>query len=103
MKSLPLMLLVLVIAATATAQNPNLEFKRTLILYNLSTLQQTKSTFPASSFYSNVTTTTRFELLHPTVAFRWRTSKRNFQEVELTRLSLNGAGSYTEYIDDSTG
>ena len=84
-------------------QNTNLDYKSGIKVYNLTTLEEytnSKNDTTANSFHY---TTTTQQILHPTVAFQWKTKKSNFHEIELTNFMLNKVGTKTETITDSSG
>lgn len=85
------------------AQNTNLDYPYALKIYNLSSYDEYKETKNDSTPTSYRYTTTTLQILHPTIAFQWKTKKNNFHEIELTNFMLNKVGSKTEIVNDSSG
>lgn len=105
MKNKPLTLLLLIILVkTSWAQNTNLDYKSALKFYNLTTFEeQTKSRrLNDTSSYRYQYTNTTLQILHPTIAFQWKSKKNNFHEIELTSLMLDKIGTKTDIINDTT-
>jgi hypothetical protein len=105
MKNKPLTLLLLIIVVkTGWTQNTNLDYKNALKFYNLTTFEeQTKSRrLNDSSSYRYQYTNTTLQILHPTIAFQWKSKKNNFHEIELTSLMLGKIGTQTEITNDTT-
>ena len=80
------------------AQNTNLDFKNAIKIYNLTTYEEYEKSerlndTSSSYFYY---TTTNFQILHPTIAFQWKTKKNNFHEIELTSFIIDKAVTKTE-------
>lgn len=96
---------LLFILKMAMAQNPNLEFKKALKIYNLTTYEEKTYNLPlnngTTSDYKRYTSYS-LQILHPTVAFQWTTEKQNFHEIELTSFVLGKTSSKTELIMDSS-
>ena len=104
MKNNPLTLLLLIIVVkTGWTQNTNLDHKSSLKIYNLTTFEErTKSRrLSDSSSYRYQYTNTTLQILHPTIAFQWKSKKNNFHEIELTSLMLGKIGTQTEIINDT--
>jgi hypothetical protein len=105
MKKLPLLLLLLGVAKIGCTQNTNLDYKFAVKIYNLTTFQEETTTqrFSNSSPISYEFTNSNFQILKPTVAFQWKSSKNNFHEIELTTLQLGKTTSQVESINDTSG
>jgi len=88
-KLLVLMLLTIIVKKS-WGQNTNLNFKSALKVYNLATFEeQTKSRGLNDSFsYRIQNSSTSLKILHPTIAFQWKSKKNNFHEIELTSLVI---------------
>jgi hypothetical protein len=84
------------------SQNINLDYKHALKVYNLSTFDDYNKT-NEDTFGLKSTTISLTQILHPTIAFQWKTKKNNFQEIELTNFTFNVAGTKTELINMYTG
>jgi hypothetical protein len=91
-------ILNLLLLENVWAQNTNLDFNYAIKIYNLTTYEQNirseRLNDTSSSYYYY--TTTNFQILHPTIAFQWKTKKNNFQEIELTSLIIDKAVTKTE-------
>ena len=85
-------------------QNTNLDYKYALKVYNLTTFEEhTRSRrLSDTASYRLQYTSTVLQILHPTIAIQWKTSKNNFHEIELTSLMLGKLGAKTEIINDTT-
>jgi hypothetical protein len=104
MKNKPLTFLLFLFAVkTGWAQNINLDYKRALKIYNLTTFEeQTKSRrLNDTSTYRYQYTNTTLQIFHPTIAFQWKSKKNNFHEIELTSLMLGKSGTKIEFINDT--
>lgn len=86
------------------SQNTNINYKRAIKFYNLTTIEdQTRSIRLNSTSASRYQyTSNTFQILHPTIAFQWASKKSNFHEIELTRLMLGKTSTKTEIVNDST-
>jgi len=95
----------LLFSAISWSQNSPLAYSKTLKMYNLTTFDAVTNTsqssdLPGISFNSSVKT---FQLLHPTIAFQWKTKKKeNFHEIELSSFSFRRTNTMDEKITDST-
>ena len=85
------------------AQNTNLDYKNAFKIYNLTTFEKYSKYRGDTTAYSFRYTTTTLQILHPTIAFQWKTKKNNFREIELTNFMLSKTGTQTEIVIDSTG
>lgn len=76
--------------SAAWAQNHNLDFKHAVKIYNLTTFEEYNvSKTPEDTSLGQIEyTTTTTQIFHPTIAFQWKNRKGNFNEIELTNLSL---------------
>jgi hypothetical protein len=97
-------LLLLLIVKIGWTQNPNLDYKSALKIYNLTTFEeQTKSRRLNDTSSNRYQYTTRtLQIFHPTIAFQWKSKKNNFHEIELTSLMFDKIGTKTEIINDTT-
>ncbi len=75
----------LLLSAFASSQNKNLDYKRTIKFYNLSTYQKTSST-SLDSVFTYKSYNSDLQIIHPTIAFGWKAKNQNSNEVELTGL-----------------
>lgn len=95
----------LLFSAISWSQNSSLAYSKALKMYNLTTFDAVSNTGQSSdlagiSFNSSVKT---FQLLHPTIAFQWKTKKKeNFHEIELSSFSFRRTNTMEEKITDST-
>jgi hypothetical protein len=98
-KKLLALSLLLFVIKIGWSQNINLDYKSALKIYNLISFdEQTRlSRLTASSNRYQYTNTT-LQILHPTIAFQWRSKKNNFHEIELTSFMLGTFGKTTDSI-----
>lgn len=102
MKKLALLFVLMFLLKIGWSQNENPDFKYAVKLYNLTIFEdKSRSEFDTSFNHFAITDKT-LQILHPTVAFQWRTDKNNFHEIELTNLSLDKA-EMDVVLYDSTG
>lgn len=97
MKQLIALLFLTIVTNTAWSQNPNLEYKNALKVYNLSSWEERSisSRLTANSpLFQQTKATVQF--FQPTIAFQWKSKKSNFHEIELTSFRLT---SIDEKID----
>ena len=86
------------------SQYSPLAYSKALKMYNLTTFDAVTNTsqstdLPGISVNSTVKT---FQLLHPTIAFQWKTKKReNFHEIELSSFRFQKKNAVEEMITDS--
>ena len=86
MKTTPLLLFLLFATTVAiNAQNPHLDYKVGLKLYNQSSFHKTTNSIPGQSQITD----RNYQIMHPTAAVLWRNSLGNFHEAELTELNWN--------------
>ncbi len=90
-------------ALTGLTQNPNLDYKNAVKVYNLSTYEENVSFHGDSSRQSLRNYTSAYQILHPTIAFQWNTRTNNFHEIELTNFMVSKFQNKTEIVNDSTG
>jgi hypothetical protein len=103
MKKSILLFSLLFFIKSSFSQNTNLDYKSAIKIANLSTFDESYPTKINDTSSNNLyTTKTTLQLLHPTVAFQWKTKKNNFHEIELTNFSINKVGTKTEVINDTT-
>lgn len=70
------------------AQDKNLNYKRSVKLYNLSTYQSITTT-TLDSLTSSTYNISSLKILNPTFAYNWKGRNSNFNELELVTLILN--------------
>jgi len=103
MKNHIVIIALLLFISGGTAQNTNLDYKNAFKVYNLTTFEQYSKYRGDTTAYSFRNTTTLLQILHPTIAFQWKTKKYNFHEIELTNFMLSKTGTKTEIVNDTTG
>jgi hypothetical protein len=91
----------LLLSAFAYSQNKNLDYKRAIKFYNLSTYQKTTSNSSDSVFTYN-SYSSNFQILHPTIAFCWKAKNQNSNEVELTGLLVKKTNSNSSIATTSS-
>ena len=96
MKNYILFIAFLVFVLSGRAQNTSLDYKKAIKIYNLTSYEENVRYSGGSAAYS-------FQILHPTVAFQWKSNKGNFHEVELTNLTLNKNPTVTVIAKDTSG
>lgn len=102
-KNLLILILLIIGVKIGLTQNTNLDYKSALKFYNLTTFEeQIKSRKINDSSYYYKYTNTNLQILHPTIAFQWRSKCNNFHEIELTSIKLGKIGTQTEIINDTT-
>jgi hypothetical protein len=95
MKSKFFLVIAILSLQAALAQNPYLDYKHSLKISNLSTLQlhEVAPQYALSPYALPVKTDdkvyNRLQLFHPTVAFDWMTKRKNTREIGLIDLILN--------------
>jgi hypothetical protein len=104
MKKISITFAVALFSITMLAQNSNLEYNYAIKICNLATYEEDSHTRSSGlqhhyNYYNNH----HLQLIHPVVAFQWKSKKNNFQEIELNDLKWEHTGSTTESRSDSTG
>lgn len=90
MKKLFFLIVVILLVHFGWSQTINTSYKYAVKLYNLTTFEdKSKSELDIVSIKSYEITSNELQILHPTVAFLWKTKKNNFHEMELTNFSLD--------------
>ncbi len=103
MKNHILIIALLLFIKSGWSQNTNIDYKYAIKAYILTTFEEySKLEFNSSPNFVQ-TNTTQLQLLHPTIAFQWKTKKNNFHEIELTNLTLNKVSTKTEFVNTTTG
>lgn len=94
MKKFSLLLVFIFVLKLSWSQNPNLDFKYAIKVYNLTTYEERSNALNFSTQSSK-----SLQILHPTIAFQWTTGKKNNHELELTNFSLGSLETKTEITD----
>ncbi|MFL5764746.1 MAG: hypothetical protein ACJ77K_12450 [Bacteroidia bacterium] len=100
------LILLLIVSATAAAllaQNPHTDYHFGIKLYNIATYdhyEDLRPVFPVGMNFNKVTTED-VRLLHPTIAFQWKSKRNNFHEIELTELKWDNTGTFSSIENDS--
>ena len=86
------------------AQNNHLDYKFGLKVYNLTSFEKnTKLTILDDvTGLSSEYTKKSLQILHPTIAFQWKSKKNNFHEVELTSLMFDKFSTKETYVQGPT-
>lgn len=87
MKKLIASLIICSITFLSHAQQKE-SFKKVLKIYNLSSYSQ-GSLVDSDSISTNINEASSFQIVHPTIAFAWRTKNRNYHEIELVNAIVN--------------
>ncbi len=82
------------------AQNPNLDYKFAVKVYNLTQYDTYSGFTEITANYKIRSTTETLQLFHPTVAMQWKSKRNNFHEVELTGLTV-GKNTTTDKFENS--
>jgi hypothetical protein len=103
MKKYVLIIPLLLFLKNGWAQNTNLDYKNAIKIYNLTTFEEYERSERLNDTSSNyyVYTTRNLQILHPTIAFQWKTKKNNFHEIELTNFIIDKAVTKTELTDST--
>lgn len=99
------MFLLLLFIKSGWAQNTNIDYKNALKIYNLTSFDEYEKSRKINDTSSDAFyyTTKTLQILHPTIAFQWKTKKNNFHEIELTNFKLDKLETTTENRDDTAG
>lgn len=97
MKTISIVLFILFLGQSSRAQKTGNDQKYALKLYNLSSFENQEEI----SFLNQNTSTRVRSILHPTLAFQWRTAKKNYREVEISEWMIQQYDTYTENVSDS--
>jgi len=103
MKKYTIIIILLLFIKSGWTQNTNLDYKIAIKIYNLTTFdeyERSRKINDISSTQFDYTTTT-LQILHPTIAFQWKTKKNNFHEIELTSFILGKLATKTENKGDT--
>jgi len=97
-------LFLLVFVKTSWSQNTNLNYYSGIKLYNTTIFEeQSKSMLVSDTSSIRIQyTNTNSQILHPTIAFQWKSKTNNFHEIELTNFMVNKVGTKTEYVSDTS-
>lgn len=103
MKKYLLIVILLLFLKSGWTQNTNIDYKYAIKAYNLTTYDEFERTRTSSDSSSSIIhyTSTSLQILHPTIAFQWKTKKNNFHEVELTGFMLGKLSTSKEISDDT--
>ena len=94
MKKLLVPIFTILLINQGNGQNINLVYKNALKIYNVTSFDENNK-FKSDADFTKYTTGT-LQLLHPALAFQWKTKKNNFNEIELLNCELNKTVSKTE-------
>jgi hypothetical protein len=104
MKNIVLFTLLFLVALVGKSQNSNLDFSSGFKIYNLTSYELTRhsdiSIISTNTHYE--TTDFDWQVLHPSIAFQWKTEKNNFHEIELKDFTLNKNSTLTELVNDTS-
>ena len=96
--------IAMMLVKTTAAQNPNTDYKFGVKVYNLTQYEESEKSDPESLGTHNffLYKSKNLKVLHPTMAFQWKSKKNNFHEVEITDLQLENKGTVDESENDSS-
>ena len=100
MKKLIVSLTICSITFLSHAQQKE-SFKKVLKIYNLSSYSQ-GSILETDSVSTNINNMSSFQIVHPTIAFAWRTKNRNYHEIELVNAIVNRFMNKSTFVVNST-
>jgi hypothetical protein len=103
-KNLLALILLILLFTTGWSQNTYLNYQSGLKLYNTSIFEEQSKSMLVSDT-SSVRfqyTNTNSQILHPSIAFQWKSKTNNFHEIELTNFMLNKVGTKTAYVSDTS-
>lgn len=96
MKNSAVLLALLFVQWPTMAQNKNLEAKYGIKVYNLSSYTTSNQILSQDSVLVSRITDKFLSLFNPSIAFRFKTKRNNFHEIEWTTLRLDNQESYLE-------
>jgi len=102
MKNYILILLALFLTHSALTQNKNLDYKYSVKIYNLSSYSEETNFRVKSGFQRYDNKYVNFILLNPTIAFQWKSKKKNFKEIELTNFVFGKHTTINQIKNNST-
>jgi hypothetical protein len=98
-----ILIILLAYMSRSQAQNPNLDYKSAIKIYNVTSFDLNNyNNGPSSGYYYQVDKSTT-QILHPSVAFQWKTKSRNFHEIELSNFSVKTVIDRVAIVDGTTG
>ncbi len=103
-KNLLALLFLILLFTTGWSQNTYLNYQSGLKLYNTTIFEEQSKSMLVSDT-SSVRfqyTNTKSQILHPSIAFQWKSKTNNFHEIELTNFMVNKVGTTTEYVSDTS-
>lgn len=95
------MIVLLLIATNGWSQNTNLDYKGAIKVSNQTSYERFNKLTIDTDTNFNFISTSALHILHPTIAYQWKTKKQNFHEIEITNFSLNRSSTRTELVGDS--
>jgi hypothetical protein len=102
MKKLIFLIVFVLLNLYLWSQNSNLDFKYAIKLYNLTTFEDNSKTGVDTSSWNTYNYTDKtLQVLHPAIAFQWKTNKNDFHEIELTSFRLDKVETGTENQSDT--
>jgi hypothetical protein len=98
-----MLLPVLMFSQMLISQNPNIDYKYGIKLYNLTRYEETEKPgfLNATTHNYSFDKKNNLQLFHPTVALQWKTKKNNFHEIEVVDLRSEQQKSVSEIRNDS--
>lgn len=103
MKNYFVIVIILFFINKVWTQNTNLDYKNAIKIYNLTAFEEYGKFKSDTTMYSFRYNTRTLQVIHPTIAFQWKTKKNNFREIELTSFMIGKVGAKTEVVDNTTG
>jgi hypothetical protein len=100
MKKFSFLIVIMFLFHSGWSQTTNTSFKYAIKLYNLTSFEdKSRHELDIVSIQAHEITNTELQILHPTVAFQWKTKKNNLHEIELTNFSLDKVDAEKELKD----
>lgn len=102
MKKISFLIVIMFLFHSGWSQTTNTSFKFAVKLYNQTTFENYDKTESDSIFTHYFYTDKTLQILHPTVAFQWKTAKNNFHEIELSDFSLSKTETGADIRNDTS-
>ena len=94
-------LMLILVSAKGWTQNTNLDYRGAIKISNQTSYERFNKLTLDTDTTLNFISTSALHILHPTIAYQWKTKKQNFHEIEITNFSFNKTRMMTEIVDDS--
>lgn len=104
MKNYALIISLLLLSNFAWSQNPNLDYKHAVKIYNVSTYSRTSNkTFMNDSLNTQMKEIySSFQFFNPSIALQWATKRNNFHEISMGNMQFGKTQMKREISSDSS-